>query len=214
MNSQVVTVSSGTPVALARAWLWLGVMALIGSGLLAMLLVLSRTPGIQDVFPLREFFRAALVVHVDLSVAVWFMAFAAVIWSAVGSARLAWMGWSGFGLAALGTVVMTVSPFFPGAEPILNNYIPVLQQPLFFAALWICGAGFSLAVLRAVLTTWPDRVFGEPLRLGAFLVRSRRFLHWPPSSGRGGWCRGSRTRFITKFCSGAAVMCCNSSMPF
>ena len=57
-------------------------MALIGSGLLAMLLVLSRTPGIQDVFPLKEFFRAALVVHVDLSVVVWFMAFAAVIWSA------------------------------------------------------------------------------------------------------------------------------------
>ncbi len=168
MNTQVMSVSSGAPAALARAWLWLGVMALIGSGLLAMLLVLSRTPGIQDVFPLREFFRSALVVHVDLSVVVWFMAFAAVIWSAVGSGGLAWMGWSGFALAALGTVVMTVSPFFPGAEPILNNYIPVLQQPLFFASLWICGAGFSLAVLRALLTTWPQRIFGEPLRLGAF----------------------------------------------
>jgi cytochrome c oxidase subunit I len=168
MSSQVMTVSPGTPAALARGWLWLGVMALIGSGLLAMLLVLSRTPGIQDVFPLRNFFRAALVVHVDLSVAVWFMAFAAVIWSAVGGARLAWMGWCGLWLAVLGTVVMTVSPFFPGAEPVLNNYIPVLQQPLFFASLWICGAGFSLAVLRALLTTWPSSISGEPLRLGAF----------------------------------------------
>ena len=90
--SPVVTVSSGTPAALARAWLWLGVLALIGSGLLAMLLVLSRTPGIQDIFPLKGFFRAALVVHVDLSVAIWFMAFAAVIWSALGRAGLAWLG--------------------------------------------------------------------------------------------------------------------------
>ncbi len=165
----MTTVSPGTPATLARAWLWLGLMALIGSGLLAILLVLSRTPGIQDVFPLKEFFRAALVVHVDLSVAVWFMAFAAVIWSALGGAGLAWMGWSGFGLAALGTTVMTVSPFFPGAEPVLNNYIPVLQQPLFFASLWMCGAGFSLAVLRALITTWPRRLLAEPMRLGAFL---------------------------------------------
>ena len=176
VDSQIVTVSPGAPTALARAWLWMGIMALIGSGLLALLLVFSRTPGIQDVFPLKDFFRSALVVHVDLSVAVWFMAFAAVIWSAVGSGGLAWMGWAGFGLAVLGTAVMTVSPFFPGAEPVLNNYIPVLKQELFFASLWICGAGFSLAVLRALITTWPRRFSGEPLRFGAFVGAVAAFL--------------------------------------
>ena len=160
---------AGTPVALARAWLWLGVMALIGSGLLAVLLVLSRTPGIQDVFPLKDLFRAALVVHVDLSVAVWFMAFAVVIWSALGRPGLAWLGWSGFVLAALGTALMTVSPFFSGAHPVLNNYIPVLEQPLFFASLWIFGAGSLLAVLRALLTSWPRPFAADPLRLGSFL---------------------------------------------
>lgn len=169
MDTQVTMNTSGTPAALARAWLWLGLMALVGSGLLAILLVLSRTPGIQDVFPLKEFFRAALIVHVDLSVAIWFMAFASVIWSALGSSGLAWMGWSGLALAALGTALMTVSPFFPDAEPVLNNYIPVLQQPLFFVSLWICGAGFGLAVLRALITTWPGSKPAEPLRLGAFL---------------------------------------------
>lgn len=169
VDSHIVTVAPGIPVTLARAWLWLGIMALIGSGLLALLLVFSRTPGIQDIFPLKGFFRSALVVHVDLSVAVWFMAFAAVIWSAVGGAGLAWLGWAGFGLAAVGTAVMTVSPFFPGAEPILNNYIPVLKQDIFFASLWICGAGFSLAVIRALITTWPRRILGEPLRFGGFV---------------------------------------------
>ncbi|OHC73173.1 MAG: hypothetical protein A3H93_02180 [Rhodocyclales bacterium RIFCSPLOWO2_02_FULL_63_24] len=151
-------------------------MALIGSGLLAILLVLSRTPGIQDVFPLKDFFRSALVVHVDLSVAIWFMAFAAVIWSAAGRAGLAWMGWAGFALAAVGTAVMTVSPFLPGAVPVLNNYIPVLQQEAFYASLWICGAGFGLAVLRALLTTWPRPAFGVPLQLGAFLGAVAAFL--------------------------------------
>jgi hypothetical protein len=156
--------------------LWLGLLALIGSGLLAILLVLSRTPGIQDVFPLKDMFRAALVVHVDLSVAVWFMAFAAVIWSALGRDGFAWLGWVGFALAALGTAVMTVSPFLPGADPVLNNYIPVLQQREFYASLWLCGAGFGLAVLRALLTTWPRPGPGAPLQLGAFLGAVAGFL--------------------------------------
>ena len=176
MNSHNVMISGGASKTLARAWLWLGLLALIGSGLLAILLVLSRTPGIQDVFPLKDFFRAALVVHVDLSVAVWFMAFAAVIWSALGRDGLAWLGWGGFALAALGTAVMTVSPFLPGADPVLNNYIPVLQQPVFYASLWLCGAGFGLAVLRALLTTWPRPAFGAPLQLGAFLGAVAGFL--------------------------------------
>ena len=169
MNLPIDTPLEGTPKALTRAWFGLGLTALIGSGLLAILLVLSRTPGIQDVFPLKDFFRSALVVHVDLSVAVWFMAFGAVIWSAVGGSGLAWMGWAGFALASIGTLTMTVSPFFPGADPLLNNYIPVLEQPLFFASLWLCGAGFGLAVIRALITTWPKPVLGAPLRLGAFL---------------------------------------------
>ena len=176
VNSHIIEVAPGAPQKLARAWLWMGLMALIGSGLLAILLVLSRTPGIQDVFPLKGFFRAALVVHVDLSVAIWFMAFAAVIWSALGRAGHAWLGWTGLGLAALGTALMTVSPFLPGAEPVLNNYIPVLQQPFFHASLWICGAGFALAVLRALLTTWPRPAFGVPLQTGAFLGAVAAFL--------------------------------------
>ncbi len=174
--SAAPAIAAGTPAALARAWLWLSLLALIGSGVLAVLLVLSRTPGIQDVFPLKDLFRAALVVHVDLSVAVWFMAFAAVIWCAVGGSGLAWLGWSGVGLAALGTALMSVSPFFPGAEPVLNNYIPVLRQPLFFASLWIFAAGASLTVLRALITTWPRPFLGEPLRLGAFLGAVAAFL--------------------------------------
>jgi hypothetical protein len=176
VNSHTVTVSGGAANTLARAWLWLGLLALIGSGLLAILLVLSRTPGIQDVFPLKDMFRAALVVHVDLSVAIWFMAFAAVIWSALGRDGFAWLGWIGFALAAAGTAVMTVSPFLPGADPVLNNYIPVLQQKVFYASLWLCGAGFGLAVLRALLTTWPRPFLGAPLQTGAFLGAVAGFL--------------------------------------
>ena len=48
-------------------------------GLCALLLVLSRTPGSQALFPWVDFFRTALVVHVNQSVLIWFLAMAGVI---------------------------------------------------------------------------------------------------------------------------------------
>lgn len=170
VNSHTVTIAAGAPRVLGRAWLWLGLLALIGSGLLAILLVLSRTPGMQDVFPLRDFFRSALIVHVDLSVAVWFMAFGAVLWSLAGNDRAVGAGWTGFWLAAAGTLLMTLSPFFPDAHPLLNNYIPVLQQPAFYASLVLCGVGFAIALARALVTTWPAQSSAQPLQLGIFLA--------------------------------------------
>ncbi|MBU1237917.1 MAG: cbb3-type cytochrome c oxidase subunit I [Gammaproteobacteria bacterium] len=155
-----------TAARLARAWLVLGIAALAGAGLLAILLALSRTPGVQDLLPQGDFFRAALIVHVDLSVLIWFMAFAAVLWSLAGSGRFAAVGTASVSLAALGTLLMVVSPFFPDARPLLNNYIPILRQPVFFAGLLLAGAGFALAMLRGMATI---RVAGDPARLAVLL---------------------------------------------
>jgi hypothetical protein len=137
---------------LARAWLWLGIVALAGSGLLAILLALSRTPGIQDLLPGGDFFRATLIVHVDLSVLVWFLAFACVLWSAGGNGRQIWLGWLACVLCTAGVGFLALSPFLPDAHPLLNNYIPVLDQPQFILGLLICGAGFTLAMVRALFT--------------------------------------------------------------
>lgn len=147
-------VAPGGGASLARAFLWLGVAALVGSGVLAVILVLSRIPGVGEVFPLRDAFRAALVVHVDLSVLIWFMSFAGVLWSLASGARALTLGWAGWTLAAVGTLAMTVSPFFPDAKPLLNNYIPVLEQPVFLAGLAACGLGFGAAIVRVLAAGW------------------------------------------------------------
>ncbi|MCK6425208.1 MAG: cbb3-type cytochrome c oxidase subunit I [Burkholderiaceae bacterium] len=171
--------SAGVP--LARAWLALGVAALIGSGLLALVLVLSRTPGIAAVFPLRDLFRAALVVHVDLSVLIWFMAFAGLLWSLTcGAAGSAW-GRAGWALACVGTAVMTVSPFLPDAHPLLNNYIPVLEQPAFLTGLAIAGVGFALAFGRGLWAGWPARSLppgAAALQQGIWLAALAAALAW------------------------------------
>lgn len=151
---------------LARGWLWLGIAALALAGLLAILLGLSRTPGIQNVFPLRDFFKAALVVHVDLSVLIWFVAFAGVLWSHAGGERLAMPARAGLLAASLGTAMLVTAPFLPDTQPLLNNYIPVLQQPLFFAGLAMVGLGMALMLVRTLIVLWPWKA--DVLQSGLF----------------------------------------------
>ena len=56
---------------LTIGWLSLALGSLVVGGLLTVVIVLSRTPYIQDIFPWVDLFHTALVVHVDLTVLVW-----------------------------------------------------------------------------------------------------------------------------------------------
>jgi len=136
---------------LARGWLALGLAALIGSGLYSILLVLARAPFAQRLLPSTDFFHTALVVHVDLSVLVWFIAFGGLLWSLNSTARWLRLGWAALGLATLGTAMFMAAPFVPDPQPLMSNYIPVLRQPLFLAGLVVFAAGTGLLVLRAMV---------------------------------------------------------------
>ena len=137
---------------LARGWLWLGVLALIVSGLFSILLVLSRTPGLNRLVPVAELFRVALVVHVDLSVLVWFTALAGLLWSLNGSQRFIGSAWAALGLAGLGAALMALAPFIGSGAPIMANYIPVLDGAPFLAGLLLFTGGVAVLVLRSLIT--------------------------------------------------------------
>ncbi|HEU0219894.1 MAG TPA: hypothetical protein VFQ98_03700 [Gallionella sp.] len=136
---------------LASGWLWLGIASLVGAGLFAILLVLSRTPYIQDIFPWVDFFHSALVVHVDLSVLLWFMAFAGVLWSLNSSSRFTGIGWLALVLAAGGAAAIVLSPFVGAGKPLMSNYVPVIQNTLFFSGLIFFGVGIAILVLRSLI---------------------------------------------------------------
>ena len=135
---------------MARAWLVVGLAALIGSGLFSVLLVLARTPGVNAWLPAGDFFRVALVVHVDLSVLVWFVAIAGMLWSLnlrpapSRAARLT--GWLALVLAAAGALGMTVAAFVDPGEAVMANYIPILDSAGFRAAVIEFGLGGLLLV--------------------------------------------------------------------
>jgi cytochrome c oxidase subunit 1 len=145
---------------LARAWLILAVAALAASGVFSVLLVVARTPLLQSLFPAADFFRVALIVHVDLSVLVWFGAFAAVLWSAAGTDRWLELAWGAWMLALTGAVAMSAAPFVNAGAPVMANYVPVIDSGVFIWGLLLFGAGFALMAVRALAV---------PQRVGAFL---------------------------------------------
>jgi cytochrome c oxidase subunit I len=144
-------------LALARGWLWLGLAALVGSGLFSILLVISRTPGINRLLPVADLFHVSLVVHVDLSVLVWFVALAGMLWTLQTSNRNSRWGWAALALAGIGTAAMSLAPFSGAGEAIMANYIPVLTGPMFLTGLVVFAAGVAMLVLR---TLWNAPALG------------------------------------------------------
>ncbi|HEY5647766.1 MAG TPA: hypothetical protein VIS76_17580 [Pseudomonadales bacterium] len=143
----------------AIGWIWLGVYALLAAGLLSVSLAVARTPGLQALLPGTDFFQVALVAHVDLSVLVWFMACAGMVWTLFGRPRRSVWSAAAFYLAVIGTVMISVAPFVGADRPLMNNYVPVLQHPWFFAGLGSLAAGMVVMAL--------DYLRGFRLSLGA-----------------------------------------------
>ena len=145
-----LTIRNAATARHASAWLLLGLFALVAAGLFSILLVVARTPLVQEWIPVNDFFRVALVVHVNLSVLIWLLAIAAVMWS-LGTRKDAplWDRVSFWGAAA-GTAIICAAPFLGAAKPLMNNYIPVLQHPVFYVGLLLFIAGIGSQVTRTL----------------------------------------------------------------
>lgn len=135
-----------------KRWLWLGISALAIAGVFAVILVMARTPQLA-VF--TQLFSVALVVHVDLSVLVWFLAIAGMLWASYGGvvdAKLPYFQGAAFWACALATGLIAISPLHSDWDVIKSNYIPVLYNPLFLGGLSLLMAGMVVAVLPVILS--------------------------------------------------------------
>jgi len=144
-----------------RLWQWclLAVLALAIAGLFAVLLVLSRAPITSESVPWPEdFFQKGLVAHVALSFAVWFLAVFGALNTAMvpndarfSSANLGFLlDKLALFLAVVGTVALLIPTFQDQGEPTLNNYIPVIINPIYYWGLVLLAAGILLSVARVL----------------------------------------------------------------
>lgn len=136
----------------AAAWLILGLASLVAAGVFSILLVLARTPVIQQNIPFVDFFHVALVVHVNLSVIVWLLSVAGAMWSLSSRRELGPWDRVSFWMAAAGTGIIIIAPFAGAGDPLMNNYVPILRHPLFYAGLGLFALGITSHLLRSSLT--------------------------------------------------------------
>lgn len=157
-----ITAEKSAPaIRLAGAWFVLALMALGLSAVFAVVLVVARTPFLGQGAGL---FQAALVLHVDLAVHVWFLAIAAGTWSLMMRTAAA-PRWAGFVLGSAGTLAVLCAPLIGEATPILSNYVPLLDHPVFLAGLAVFALGVGLTGLLATIDRQRDIV--APWRLAA-----------------------------------------------
>lgn len=142
-------------IRITQLWLVLAISALALAGIYSILIVLLRTPFFQAIVPFKDFFHTALVVHVDLSVLVWMLSISCMLWSLIGKNRYLGVYHTANILAGVGMLTMAISPFIGEPLPLMNNYIPVLQNPLFFLGLAIFGCGVLFHVTLTFFTYRP-----------------------------------------------------------
>ncbi len=137
----------------ARKWLLTGVGALAIAGVFAVLLVVARAPQLKAMGLSQELFNMALVVHVDLSVLVWFLAAIALYLSLYlhhRAVRWPFAEGAAFWSFTAGAALMVLSPLDGEWEVIKSNYIPVLYNVVFFLGLSLLAAGMLIISLEVV----------------------------------------------------------------
>ena len=159
-----------TPSKISRYWLLLGVTALAIAGLFSLVLVVARTPSLSELPLFSAIFHKSLVVHVDLSVLVWFLSMACLMWSllASGSKQIfplleeaALISFGG------GTLFIAISPLDGKGEALMSNYIPVVTSPLFFFGLSLLLCGIVLMLARIFCSRWSND-FTRPQQYAIF----------------------------------------------
>ncbi len=143
-----------------RGWAILGISALAIAGVFALLLALSRIPGIENTFPWPlGFFEKGLVIHVIFSFVVWFLAvlgvlitaFTAYAGSTSGPAKLIELGRQALWAAGASCVLLSVPALVDSSEASLNNYIPIIIDPRYYIGLIVFAMALSVIIVRFVI---------------------------------------------------------------
>ncbi|MBI4518465.1 MAG: hypothetical protein HY699_21905 [Deltaproteobacteria bacterium] len=137
--------------AAVRGWLAVAVGSLLLAGLFAVLLVVGRMPGLAALFDDPQLFRRCLVVHVVLSLVVWFYAFLAALFLTVPCAQPSRRAGPASVLGGLGLLLLMAAAGLPAGQPLLSNYVPVIDHGLFLAGLIVLALGLVATFLDARL---------------------------------------------------------------
>lgn len=124
-------------------YLSLSLFSLLLAGFFGLLIALTRTPAVS-LLKSPELFYHFLVGHVTFSITLWLMSFTLAYWHYKEGRK----GRVAPPATLLGMLLLSLSCLLPYGEPYLNNYIPVIDSPIFYTGLSVFLFGFLLEVLQ------------------------------------------------------------------
>ena len=156
-----------------RAWTLMSLVGLALSGVIVIAVLAARVPVLMD-FGLwndAPTFKKGLVGHVIFSFVVWFLTvfatFLAYARIKTGHTR----GKSIIGQIALiltiaGFIGLVIPTFDPSALPSLNNYVPILNDKIYYSGLILLFSGVALVSLRILFDLRHEVVKQDQLSRG------------------------------------------------
>jgi hypothetical protein len=148
-------------------WLKNGIWALALAGLYSIVLVILRTPQLSQIINDKSLFKSSLIIHVNLSVLVWLLSITCIIWS-YGNKKIYFENIFNK-LALFAMVLMVVSPLLGESNPIMNNYIPILENIFFIIGLSLFLSTILCFAILVFINSFYDFDFKNPQYLAHIL---------------------------------------------
>jgi cytochrome c oxidase subunit 1 len=149
---------------LLYAWLLSAISAAAIAGTLAFAVAMTRTPGVRLLATARAF-HVILVGHVTFALTIWLLAFISTAWTytaaRAGLPLNRRVGWAGLAVALAGAVVVSIPIVLFQGQDVMNDYVPLLDTPLFFVGYvtFVAGVGITAANYLAAVAR-RDRTSG------------------------------------------------------
>jgi hypothetical protein len=130
---------------LSKYWLFLAIISLSFSGFFAFFITVARTPYVYELFHNPDFFKKALVIHVNLGFLIWLSCFVVSIFYLISNnnKKKILTLW----ISIIGILLITIPSLFLEGKGILSNYVPMIDHSVFLIGIFLFTSGIFLALL-------------------------------------------------------------------
>jgi hypothetical protein len=111
-----------------------------------------RTPIIEKLIDNKNIFKISLIIHVDLSIVVWLLAIGSMLSEYIIKSKYNILSNTALISFIIGMLLITISPITGDSTPIMNNYIPVVDNILFMIGISFIFSGSIIQIIATLLS--------------------------------------------------------------
>ncbi|MFN3404543.1 MAG: SCO family protein [Cytophagaceae bacterium] len=130
-------------------WLLMAVVAVCFMGIFAVEISFARIPMFSRFFSAALFYRA-LCVHVVFAMLIWLVMFLIFLWHHYIPEAKAKTGKLSIALGIISIILISSTGIFDLGRPYLNDYLPVIEHPVFWAGILVFVAAFILSIAKFI----------------------------------------------------------------